>query len=233
MKPLQLTTDDVDRCYPTCAKCGRQDVDVSRSGRCHRCARQRPPKERPWRKDAAARAFVEANPAGATLEAVGAVLGMTRERTRQIEAEALRWFRIGCLLDGLGRDDVLAFLATRARTASDDLSDSRRVNNGTQRLEAWVRSRVLVMGRAGLLTRHPDDLVERIVAEWDRLHPAPVELDASMEPAESTVALRGEVDALASRAAWVRDVARVAQACAIAEWIRERRARRRRRNECS
>lgn len=35
-------------------------------------------------------AFVDEHPEGATLEAVGAVWGVTRERVRQIEAKALR-----------------------------------------------------------------------------------------------------------------------------------------------
>ena len=44
----------------------------------------------PW-----ARQFVEAHPDGATLELVGEVLGITRERVRQIEEVALRKLRRG------------------------------------------------------------------------------------------------------------------------------------------
>lgn len=43
----------------------------------------------PWEHDAEVRAFVAAHPDGATLEECGEWLGVTRERVRQMEGEAL------------------------------------------------------------------------------------------------------------------------------------------------
>lgn len=44
----------------------------------------------PYEHDPRAQAFVSAYPDGATLDMVGAMFGVTRERARQIEADALR-----------------------------------------------------------------------------------------------------------------------------------------------
>lgn len=44
----------------------------------------------PFEDDPEAQRFVEENPSGATLSEIGACLGVTRERVRQIEEEALR-----------------------------------------------------------------------------------------------------------------------------------------------
>jgi hypothetical protein len=48
-----------------------------------------------WEDDPWARKFVEAHPDGAPLELVGAMLGVTKERVRQIEEVALRKLRRG------------------------------------------------------------------------------------------------------------------------------------------
>jgi hypothetical protein len=49
----------------------------------------------PWKDDPWAQAFVDVHPEGATLEDVGAMFGVTKERVRQIEAEAMRKLRRG------------------------------------------------------------------------------------------------------------------------------------------
>jgi hypothetical protein len=49
----------------------------------------------PWQDAPWAQAFVDVHPDGATLELVGEVLGITRERVRQIEEVALRKLRRG------------------------------------------------------------------------------------------------------------------------------------------
>jgi hypothetical protein len=46
-----------------------------------------------WEDDPWAQTFVEEHPGGATLEEVAEVLGVTRERVRQIESKALRKLR--------------------------------------------------------------------------------------------------------------------------------------------
>ena len=47
-------------------------------------------KETPWEDDLVCQKLVRDNPDGMTLEQVGQVLGLTRERVRQIEEQALR-----------------------------------------------------------------------------------------------------------------------------------------------
>jgi DNA-directed RNA polymerase sigma subunit (sigma70/sigma32) len=61
----------------------------------------------PYEEDFAARVFVAMHPDGATLEQVGAVLDVTRERIRQIEAAALRKLRATCQRMGIKLEDIL------------------------------------------------------------------------------------------------------------------------------
>lgn len=67
----------------------------------------------PYADDLEAQQLVAQHPDGMTLEEVGAIFGVTRERVRQIEATALRNLRIRCALVGIEPDDVAAMLATR------------------------------------------------------------------------------------------------------------------------
>lgn len=60
-----------------------------------------------WEQDQYARAFVVEHPSGGTLEQVAAVMDLTRERVRQIEAVALRKLHNHCRSRGLRLRDVL------------------------------------------------------------------------------------------------------------------------------
>lgn len=70
----------------------------------------------PFAEDAAAQAFVEQHPGGATLEVCGDALGVTRERLRQIESKALKRLRKRCRLAGITAEDLVAVLANRGRS---------------------------------------------------------------------------------------------------------------------
>lgn len=61
----------------------------------------------PWHADREAQELVAAHPTGLTLEEVGAHFGVTRERIRQIEAQALRKLRAGASLSGWQRHAAL------------------------------------------------------------------------------------------------------------------------------
>lgn len=64
--------------------------------------------------DPEAQRFVEEHPGGATLEEVGAMFGITRERARQIEAKALAKFPHRLALVGnITVDELRAWLASR------------------------------------------------------------------------------------------------------------------------
>jgi hypothetical protein len=91
LKPVQIpeTTSDVKRCS-TCGETGHDR---------RTCGKSRGPKPSdPWsdleyEDHDECQKIVEANPDGLTLEEVGAYLGITRERVRQIEVEALTKLR--------------------------------------------------------------------------------------------------------------------------------------------
>lgn len=92
-----------------CAVCGAKPAtSSSRSGRCEDCAglyMRSPPgsidSTTPYTEDLACQRFVAKHPDGATLDEVGEMLGVTRERVRQIEAKALAHFRRRALIAGL------------------------------------------------------------------------------------------------------------------------------------
>ena len=77
----------------------------------------------PYREDYTARVFVKLNPNGATLEVVGAMFALTRERIRQIESRALKKLRDACEREGL---TVLDFLRMNG------------VNLGYAKMEIWM-----------------------------------------------------------------------------------------------
>lgn len=63
--------------------------------------------------DRVAQDFVAEHPAGATLEEVGEVFALTRERIRQIEAKAMRRLVARLRLAGVVESDVLEMLAAK------------------------------------------------------------------------------------------------------------------------
>lgn len=82
----------------TCSSCGRPGHDRRSCGRLYAASSTRafdPWHDLEWEEHGAARRVVSEHPDGMTLEEVGKVLGVTRERVRQIEADALRKLRDG------------------------------------------------------------------------------------------------------------------------------------------
>lgn len=63
--------------------------------------------------DAAAQAFVASHPGGATLETVAESFGLTRERVRQIEEQALARLRRLLPVAGVAAHDVVDMLMSR------------------------------------------------------------------------------------------------------------------------
>lgn len=79
-----------------CSSCGRPGHDRRSCGRLGKSPRPFDPwSDLEWEEHADARRIVAENPDGMTLEEVGAHLGITRERVRQIEAAALQKLREG------------------------------------------------------------------------------------------------------------------------------------------
>lgn len=73
----------------------------------------------PWQEDYFARAWVVHHPDGSTLEEVGALLGVTRERVRQIQDKATRRLRVTCRSLGYDLQDIIAHMASRHDEAAD------------------------------------------------------------------------------------------------------------------
>lgn len=82
-----------------CKRCGYVARDLSRSGRCGTCAGVHAVEESlvshftRYADDPAAQLFVAHFDGGATLEFVGAAFGISRERVRQIEEQAIAKLR--------------------------------------------------------------------------------------------------------------------------------------------
>jgi hypothetical protein len=70
-----------------------------------------------YEDDPAAQLFVASFPGGASLEAVGEALGVTRERIRQIEEKALRRLALRLELAGITVEDLAEALRRRSRAA--------------------------------------------------------------------------------------------------------------------
>lgn len=108
------------RCAPRCPVC---DGPTRRRGsNCTACrhVHRRPgalvDAATPYADDIACQLIVSAYPDGLTLAEVGEAMGFTRERARQIEANAVEQFAKRCALAGITREDVEAMLARRAKT---------------------------------------------------------------------------------------------------------------------
>jgi hypothetical protein len=91
-----------------CSICGRPGHDRRSCGKLGRGRKPFDPwSDLEWDQHEEAREIVAAHPDGMTLEQVGAVLGVTRERVRQIEAAALFKLRDGVnLADAVTVDGV-------------------------------------------------------------------------------------------------------------------------------
>lgn len=129
----------------------------------------------PFSEDLGAQRFVKQHPDGATLEQVGAYLGVTRERVRQIESKALPRLLRYCKRAGISPEDVASYFASRSRNSSTDHMDAGAGAGGAtasarepdvlelgfgaelgQRLEAALvgaETRVAVLERAFVLER--------------------------------------------------------------------------------
>lgn len=70
---------------------------------------------------------------GITLESVGNLINLTRERVRQVEADGLRAIRAALVADGLDASDV-AF--PHVEHPSDDLSEARKIARRRARRES-------------------------------------------------------------------------------------------------
>lgn len=100
----------------TCLSCGGPVARYSQ--KCQACRWGRADalidKDTRYAEDAAAIEFVETHPGGGTLEEVGELMGLTRERIRQIEERALRKLVDRLKLVGVTASDVADTLAGKA-----------------------------------------------------------------------------------------------------------------------
>ncbi len=71
-----------------------------------------------YEDDEQAQAFVAAHPDGATLEEIGELWGITRERVRQIERAALHQLRARLKLAGVSERDIRDYFASKAGSGS-------------------------------------------------------------------------------------------------------------------
>lgn len=122
-----------------CTSCGRlrPREDLSRTGRCTDCGSAHV--ERAFARgaivhptlayalDEAAQRFVAEHPDGATLDEVGAAIGMTRERIRQIEDDAIAKMRRRAPLAGLDDEAGDRRLMARAPRAPRGIAGAARV----------------------------------------------------------------------------------------------------------
>lgn len=110
-----------------CGTVGAPRVSNLRSGQsrgCNGCRLAGPARRRtevlidqrtPYADDDRCWYVVEMHPDGLTLDQVGLLMGVTRERVRQIEERAKRKLALACQLAGVTREDFEAMMAMRAR----------------------------------------------------------------------------------------------------------------------
>lgn len=79
--------------------------------------------EIPWEQDSFARWVVEKNPDGLSLEYVGLLLGVTRERVRQIELSACRKIALAASRHDPDAVRFLELLREKARMAAGDATE--------------------------------------------------------------------------------------------------------------
>ena len=87
--------------------------------------------------DVGAQRLVELHPDGVPLEVIGAHLGMSRERVRQIQDTALARIESALTRDGLDASDFAAWLASRPESESDRSTPSAPERHERMGLPDW------------------------------------------------------------------------------------------------
>ncbi len=94
-----------------------------------------------FRDDVEAQRLVEAHPDGMTCEDVASALGLSRERVRQIEHDAMRTLVARLVLSGIGAGEVAAGFARRADTQwfgrARGTADARAIDGAEATCGAW------------------------------------------------------------------------------------------------
>lgn len=102
-----------------CAACGRESQVLSRSKRCAECRWTHQSSDAlvgggRYADDPAAQMAIRIFPDGMTHEVVGELMGVTRARVGQIEADALRSMALRVRVAGISAQDVADMLAGKA-----------------------------------------------------------------------------------------------------------------------
>lgn len=114
----------------TCPKCfGRHDVLLCEGA----AATFDPWVELDWEDHEEAQALVRENPGGMTLEDIGKAMGITRERVRQIESQALEKLQKG------SGDDIVTILGRTFGTPNCERCGTPFVREGSHRRCASCR----------------------------------------------------------------------------------------------
>lgn len=146
----------------------------------------------PFAQDDAAQRFVETHPDGGTLEEVGAALGITRERARQVEAIALKRLVLRCRVAGITREDIGAILATRPGRYEGPGAGASGDGAGTAKAE-----KVKQMRAAGAWSNGHGPA--RTISEAQRARHAPLPEELYSPSGQRLVAFVEELEARAAR----------------------------------
>ena len=106
-----------------CTNCGRREA--TRGVRCDDCAERRSLRRHFWGQGG-----TDAYTPPATLEAIGSAMGITRERARQIQAQALNRFCERMVRLGWSHEDALLGLATLGVQSMERAAAPREVVRG-------------------------------------------------------------------------------------------------------